>query len=846
MSEHIDLANCDAEPIHLLGRVQSFGFLVALLPDWTISHVSENVRDFLPMDAQSLMEQPATQLLSAETIHAIRNRLQFLRPKKGVEVVYNVALEGVEDRFDVSLHIGEGRVILEFEKAGALEGVALDVANVRNAIDQLAEVPSLHAACSQAVRFVKMMTGFDRVMLYKFLDDGSGEVMAEARRYDMGTFLNLRYPATDIPRQARALYVENPIRLIADVSDAGAPILAAPIAAGSGPIDLSGSRLRSVSPIHIEYLKNMGVGASMSISVIVNGELWGLIACHHERPHTPTMRQRSAVLLFGQMLSLIIQTRLTAEERVNDARVTELTAQISKTMSTGVSAPELLKLSAESFAQLLKADGYAVIQEGVALTGGAAPDREDVFRLQTFLNTRKDNEVLATHELSSLMPEARAIAGVAAGILSVPISRSPHDYILFFRGELVQQVVWAGNPDKPAEIGADGARISPRKSFAAWQTSVHGQSAPWTSAEIRAASQLRVMLLEVVLRLTDEAGRERKLANEKQELLIAELNHRVRNILGLVRGLISQSSAGEDTTADFVKKLDSRVQALARAHDQITRQNWSPAPFSQLVRVEAESYLLDKRGRISIEGPELLLSPQAFSSVALVIHEMITNSAKHGALSDQRGRVTITLSHNELGDLDILWREIGGPPVKAPERRGFGSAIIERTIPFELGGKASISYNLEGVTASFLLPAQHIVAGETPVAEDPAESGRGGAVTAVAVPQSVLIVEDNLIIAMEAEDIFRTLGSRDTVVVSSVGLAVEELSQRTVPIDFALLDVNLGTETSFEVARMLKAKGIPFAFASGYGDTAAFPEEFAGIPMISKPYDRDTVLALLR
>lgn len=846
MSEHIDLASCDVEPIHLLGKVQSFGFLVALLPDWTISHVSENVRDFLPVDAQSLMEQPASVLLTPDTTHSIRNRLQFLRPKRGVEVVYDVALEGVDERFDVSLHIGEGRVILEFERAGALEGVALDVANVRNAIDQLAEVPSLHAACSQAVRFVKMMTGFDRVMLYKFLDDGSGEVMAEARRYDMGTFLNLRYPATDIPKQARALYIENPIRLIADVNDAGSPVLAAPIAAGSGPVDLSGSRLRSVSPIHIEYLKNMGVGASMSISIIVNGELWGLIACHHERAHTPTMRQRSAVLLFGQMLSLIIQTRLTTEERVNDARVAELTAQISKTMSTGVSAPELLKLSAESFAQLLKADGYAVIQEGAVLTGGSAPEREDVYRLQAFLNTHKDNEVIATYELSSLMPEARAIADVAAGLLSVPISRSPHDYILFFRGELVQQIVWAGNPDKTAEAGQEGARISPRKSFEAWQTQVYGQSAPWTAAELRAASQLRVMLLEVVLRLTDEAGRERKLANEKQELLIAELNHRVRNILGLVRGLISQSSVGEDTTADFVRKLDSRVQALARAHDQITRQNWSPAPFSQLVRVEAETYLLDKRGRITIDGPELLLSPQAFSSMALVIHEMITNSAKHGALSDQRGRVTIALSQNEQGDLGILWREIGGPPVKAPERRGFGSAIIERTIPFELGGKADISYNLEGVTASFSLPAQHIVAGTPQIAEQAPAGGESMAAPIVSVPESVLIVEDNLIIAMEAEDIFRTLGSRDTVVVSSVGLALDELMQRKVPIDFALLDVNLGTETSFEIARRLKEMGIPFAFASGYGDTGVFPEEFDGIPLISKPYDREAVLAVLR
>lgn len=843
MAHEVDLTSCDAEPIHLLGRVQKFGYLLAVDNEWIISWASENIDEIASDSAANLLGQSAEVILPREAIHSIRNRLQFLRPRRGVEVVYGLELKSTDKLFDVSVHISDGHIVMEFESADRLASMANDIANVRTAIDQIGDLPSMTAIYKQTVRFVRMVLGFDRVMLYQFQHDGSGEVVAEAVKHGKEPFMGLRYPASDIPKQARALYVENPIRLIADVSDAGVPIVGHAALTPAGVLDLSGSRLRSVSPIHIEYLRNMGVGASMSISIIVSGQLWGLIACHHDLPHRPSMSQRSSALLFGQMLSLIIQMRESAEEKASDSQVFDLTTKISREVAAGAAVFDVLVSAAGGFMELLKADGYAVVHEQVVVLQGATPSEAEVLRIGARLNGLPGNKVFETDHLASFMSEAGAFADVASGVLVIPLSRSPRDYVIFFRKEQSRHVNWAGDPAKSVTFSQNGARLSPRKSFEAWHETVLCHSTPWTPRDVRIAVQLRIMLLEIVLSLTDEAGREKKMAAERQELLIAELNHRVRNILGLVRGLISQTNSGGETTTEFVRKLDSRVQSLARAHDHITRQNWSAVSLRQLLQTEAESYLLDRKDRLILRGPNVRLLPQAFSSMALVMHEMLTNSAKYGAMSDKSGRVEITVSIHENGPLEIDWCETGGPRVNAPTRRGFGSTIVERTVPFELGGETEISYDPEGLRARFQLPEHHFVV-------DHAESDMSGIGSAIPAtdfepPYSVLVVEDNLIIGLEAEEIFQALGCVDIVVASSFRVAMQTVERAARPFDFALLDINLGPDTSFDIGRRLRQQGVPFAFASGYGDSARLPEDLSDAVNIGKPYDTDAIKSLL-
>jgi two-component sensor histidine kinase/CheY-like chemotaxis protein len=410
---------------------------------------------------------------------------------------------------------------------------------------------------------------------------------------------------------------------------------------------------------------------------------------------------------------------------------------------------------------------------------------------------------------------------------------------VFFRREIARTVTWAGNPEKPATLGPNGFRLTPRKSFEAWTEVVHGQSAPWSAADLRIAEALRITLLEVILRLTDSAEKERKSSQERQELLIAELNHRVRNILNLIRGIVAQSRSGAESVEKFSGVVGERIQALARAHDQITTTNWGPGSLRDLIALEAEAYLGERADRVVLEGIDVRLEPQAFSTLALVIHELMTNSVKYGALSEPAGRVDVVWRRDPSDRLVIDWRESGGPAVMPPTRRGFGTTLIERSIPYELKGEADISYELTGVRGRFVVPARYVRAAPTGPALAPRERESVPSLDATPLSGAVLLVEDNMIIALEAEDILAALGAKAVDMATSVHDAMRLIEAATP--SFALLDVNLGSETSLPVARRLSALGVPFAFATGYGESFRIPPELGAVTMVKKPYTADTL-----
>jgi light-regulated signal transduction histidine kinase (bacteriophytochrome)/CheY-like chemotaxis protein len=682
-------------------------------------------------------------------------------------------------------------------------------------------------------------------MVYRFAADGAGEVVAESCRSGIGSFLGLHYPASDIPAQARALYRRNLLRVIADVDARPVPIL--PELDGGKPLDLSLSILRSVSPIHIEYLRNMGVAASMSISIIVDDRLWGLFACHHYAPLLPSFERRSVCELFAQMYSM----RLESRERKETVEFERRAREISDQLLGAVASDETLLNDPDWLANILTnaipADGVGVWINGSSAFSGLTPKAEDFRRIIAFLNQDATGRVFATDEIASVLPGAERFAGRAAGMLAIPISRAARDYVVLFRQEIIRSVRWGGDPHKPIEFGPNGPRLTPRESFAEWKELVEGRSRPFTASELRVAETLRATLTEVVLRLADEATVQRQQANERQELLIAELNHRVRNILGVIRGLIRQSKPHDGSIEGFVKLVDGRIHALARAHNQITDDHWGPAPIQALIDAEIAAFLADHPDRIETSGGFVLLNPQAYSTMALVIHELVTNSAKYGSLS-QDGTVSISWRRNGEGDLIFDWREQGGPPVKPPTRKGFGTTIIERSVPYDLGGEARIDYAAEGVRAHFRIPARHV--GEAKGDRTPAiKYPRPAAGHPVAPPsqilvgETVLLVEDSLIIALDAEDVLGRLGADQVVTASTVPGALEALASD--PPTLAMLDINLGDSTSYRVADRLAELGIPFIFASGYGEQAQLPDAHRGRRVLQKPYTLENVARAL-
>jgi light-regulated signal transduction histidine kinase (bacteriophytochrome)/CheY-like chemotaxis protein len=838
----VDLTNCDREPIHELGAVQPFGFLLALSTDWLVRRASANIDQFFGVAALDLLGASALDLFGEHAVHTLRNRLAMLRGPDAVERLFGVPVASGR-RFDFALHMIGDLIVVEGEESG--DETSADAGSaIRAMMGRLDETTETSAFYREGARQVRALTGFDRVMVYRFEPDGSGVVVAEAARSGIGSFLDLRYPASDIPQQARKLYLRTPFRIIADVH--AEPVGIVPQRDETGaPIDLSLSVLRSVSPIHIEYLKNMGVGASMSISIIVEGRLWGLFACHHYGHRRPNFERRSLAELFGQMFALKLESRERKELQHYETGARSASDRLLAAIAGDATLLDNPEWLGTMLRETVPCDGIAIWIDGKCAHSGMTPPESAFPTIVRRLNAMAAGRIFATDRLAETLPSADDYSDVAAGLLAVPISRSPRDYVLLFRQEKVRTVRWAGDPHKPAQLGPNGPRLTPRKSFELWSQEVRGRSQAFTPAEIRVAEMLRASMIEIVLRLSDDAQEERRRFSERQELLIAELNHRVRNILSLIRGLVRQSLDPDADTRNTIAMLEGRIESLARAHDQITHDNWSAAPLGRLIETEAAAYLAGKSDRLACAGPTVLLHPHAFSTMALVLHELMTNSAKYGALSDS-GSVQVEWRLDEEGDLHIAWRERGGPAVQPPKRQGFGTTIITRSVPYDLGGRAEVRYPLTGVEADFCVPARHVAAEDAsrpPVASQSPGARAEGPQERI-LTGAVLLVEDSLIIAMDAEDILTRLGAERVVTAASIRQAERELAADS--FEFAVLDVNLGQETSLPIADKLRAAGVPFLFATGYGEQLKLPAEHERAQVIQKPYTMASIAHALR
>lgn len=837
--EEVDLANCDDEPIHIPGSIQPHGCLIACSSDFaTILRESRNVGEVLgvagPVAGMSLDE-----LLGGEVVHRLRNALAGALNASRPALL--LASELADSRlFDIAVHRQAGAVIVEFEPA-AKTAQPLQIA--REIIGRIGEIDDVERLVGYTARLVAAVLDYDRVMIYRFQSDGAGKVVSEAKRAHLESFLGQYFPASDIPRQARELYLRNTIRIIGDASATRVPLDPAEQERGA-PLDLSFAHLRSVSPIHCEYLRNMGVSASMSISIIVDGALWGLIACHHYAPKVLPMAQRVAMEMFGgffslQLKALLEKRRLSTAEKARSA-LDRLVVQAPGDEDIG----RRLAQSLHEFARLVPNDGVGLWLDGEWTCRGSVPPASAMTNLVAFLAQACEGRAWATNSIPDVFPEAEAYSAEAAGVVAVPLSHTGSSFLLYFRKELVHTLEWAGNPDKSYSVGPRGDRLTPRKSFAIWKETVRGKSEPWTETEREMADVTRAAIVEVVLRHNEQMSEERRKADIRQRMLNEELTHRVKNILAVIKSLIAAPKGDRTSIEDYVSALQGRIQALSVAHDQVVRGDGGGL-LADLLGAELSPYRASVAS-IALEGPSIWLDSRAFSVMALVLHEMATNAAKYGALSARDGRLDVRWSLSDTGGCEIVWREVGGPPVSPPRRTGFGTALVQRSIPFDLGGESDVSYGARGVEARFLLPAEHVretLRPQVPSAvvastEEATSLLRGRA-------PAILIVEDQLLIAMDLEAQLQEAGLSVSGIANSVNQAMEAIAE-TRP-DFAILDVNLGDETSIPVAVELRRRAIPYIFATGYGDSSTLPEEYKDIPIVRKPYEgRGIIEALAR
>ncbi len=832
------LDECAREPIHIPGAIQPHGALIALtVPGFEVTHVSRNVDTLLGLPEGSItIGKDLRQYFSRAVIHDLGNTLQAASIARVPERLHGIAVVEGAALVDVIAHATADGAICEFLPAAGPDSGRVDSAALLRAMTaRLSRAVNTARLLSLAAQQVRAVTGYDRVMIYRFQADHSGVVVAEALRGGLEPYLGLHYPASDIPPQARELFRRQPLRQIPDVRYTPVPIV--PGGPNDPPLDLTLSQLRSASSVHLEYLRNMGSAATLTISIMRGDALWGLFACHHERPRRLSSMICVAMELFAQMFSLQLEAREQASELADAAKAH---AVVDALREAGVDRPvsEAIEAIRNDVQALLPHDGLVLWIGGIAESSGVTPPGEQMPELVRHLRAVSPNDIYATSRLSTELPDALRYTAEASGVLAIPLSRGRQDFLMLFRREEVQTVTWGGDPNKAVTPGS-GGRIGPRQSFSAWKEIVRGASMPWRKPELQLAELLQIRLLELLLSRARYVDEGRQAAAESQKLLIAELGHRVKNIFALIRSVVRQSRIGADTIDSYSGDLERRIAALAIAHDQVTHVGWRPASLRQLVEEQARTWSDGTVGRFTIEGLPVQLDVRALQAFALVLHEMMTNAAKYGALSTPGGTIAVRWTMGDAG-LAIAWRETGGPPVTPPTRRGFGTTVIEQSIPFELQGKTDVRYEATGVVADFLIPPEHAViveADEKPASIAPAP------VMADLRGKKLLLVEDSMMIALDAQAALEAIGAT-VEIASSVadGLRAVSLTEFT----GAVLDVNLRGETSSGLADALLGRQLPFVFATGYGDQINIPERFRTIPKVSKPYDAATIAAALR
>jgi len=537
-----DLSNCEREQIHLAGSIQPYGALLAVREaDQTIVQASANAAGFLNLGRSVLGRRLAD--LPGDLLSAIRPHLDD--PPSAIPLAVRCRVGRPAADFDCLLHRPPaGGLIVELEPAGPPRDFS---GPVEEALQAILATTSVRDVCESAAAIYKEFTGYDRVMVYRFDDEGHGEVFSERREAHLEAYLGNRYPASDIPHIARRLYIRNRIRLLADVAYTPVPLEPRLSPLTGGELDMSLCFLRSMSPIHIQYLKNMGVGATLVISLVVGGKLWGLIACHHYVPRFVHFEMRAVC----EVLAEAVSTRVAALEGFAQAQaelsVRRLEQRLIEAINREGDWRRALFDSPAALLQPFGAAGAALLYEGQAMTVGEVPGTQELREIGRWLDRRPRQPVLATASLGLDEPDFAPLIAVASGLIATPVSSSPGEYLLWFRPERVRTVTWGGDPLKPVLIGSDPSDLSPRRSFAQWHQIVEATSEPWTPADVTAARLIGETVADVVLQfravrtliVQDQLEKvSRQVGASDNPVLIADAEGRLLLINEAFRGLL--------------------------------------------------------------------------------------------------------------------------------------------------------------------------------------------------------------------------------------------------------------------------------------------------------------------
>ena len=599
-------STCAQEPIHTPGAIQPYG--VVLVIDATTSVVvARAISDpRVLQDAGDPLDGPLDAALGG-VLRPWLPAIHALEPQTSVYL--GTAAVGAQDVHHVLAHRTDAStLIVECEQSLPGESGSLEALYpfIRSFMAEVERASTVRELCAIGARHVRRLAAFDRSLVYQFDEDWHGAVVAEDRNDVLPSYWDLRFPEGDIPAQARELYRRNRVRLIGDAGYQRVPLERSASLDGAPPVDLSPCVLRSVSPVHLQYMRNMGTLASMSISVVHEGRLWGLISLHNEGPKRVPYHVRTACEFIGEILSL----QIAEKERVSkgEARASRRAFQMHLLgrMSGEDDFIAALGKDRKNLLALTESAGVAIIDNEACLRVGQCPEEADVLAMLPWLKERRGtDDMFSTDVLSAEWPAAEAYADVASGLLAISISQLNDSYLIWFRPEVIRTVNWGGDPRK--NLGTEG--ISPRLSFEAWKETVRLRSLPWTDVDRDAAMDLRLAIVDIVLRKAEEmASLNEQLTRSNQELeafsysVSHDLRAPFRHIVGYSELLAASANDRlDDTERRFLDTIVDSAKSAGRLVDDLLS-------FSQLGRstlgpmtINMGSLVSDVRHRLEMD-----------------------------------------------------------------------------------------------------------------------------------------------------------------------------------------------------------------------------------------------------
>ena len=710
----VTLANCEDEPIHLPSGIQPHGALVALDTEGRVLSCSSNFAElmgFVPAPRALLNPAQVGQAvidMLAEGLHMPDAWVDSLECRLG------------EQMMDVIGHSHLDVYYLEFEPR-LVEGTSFSQLAVyaQRIISQMRVRLDIDSLIARVTDEIRQLTGYDRVMAYRFRADLSGEVIAEARRPDLGSYLGQRYPASDIPAQARLLYILNPIRLIAHVAYTPATLVPALNPSTGQPFDLSFSTLRSVSPIHCEYLTNMGVQASMSVSIVVEGKLWGLFACHHMSPKTMPHPLRMSFQVISQICSALV-------ERLEHHQATQLLHEASLLQQQLVARARdsedlvaALGNDSLNIAQILPCDGAAVVLAGRTISINGQFDT--ISRQVTdFLESRSEDFYQTDQWLHGCLNSGDI---TYCGVLAIRFHPQESGWIIWFRREEIDHVKWAGKPEKTTKVGPSGPRLTPRGSFDAWEEVVRGRSPDWTRTENTVAQKLRSALVELCLSRASEV-------NGMRQRLIAMLGHDLRNPLQSISMAAAMLSSSEIRDTELRKHISHSSGRMERLINQVLEMSRLQSGLGIMVRradndlsALVQSIVEETRVAFPALKVDLDLQPDVQALVdpdryAQIITNLLGNARHHGkpghaikvslTQTKELSQLAVTNKTTPLAPEQLATLFLPFKPAmqdNPQNRNGLGIGLyISQAIATAHNGQITVIQDSEAITFSMVLP----------------------------------------------------------------------------------------------------------------------------------------------